>query len=113
MNRAFDEVAAALAQGDLVGIFPEGRITEDGRAAAVQDRDPRILERSPVPVVPMALKGLFGSYFSRHGGAAMTKPFRRGVFSRIALEVAPAVAPAQASPEALQARVQALRGDWR
>ena len=43
----------------------------------------------------------------------MTRPFRRGVFSRIELEVAPALAPAEATPEALQARVRAMRGDWR
>jgi 1-acyl-sn-glycerol-3-phosphate acyltransferase len=113
MNRAFDEVASALAQGDLVGIFPEGRITGDGELGRFRTGITRILERSPVPVVPMALKGLYGSFFSRHGGAAMTRPFRRGVFSQIELEVAPAVAPAQATPEALQARVLAMRGDWR
>jgi hypothetical protein len=43
----------------------------------------------------------------------MTRPFRRGVFSRIALEVAPAMAPASATPEALQAKVAALRGGRR
>ena len=113
LERAYEEVAAALSQGDLVGIFPEGRITEDGEIGVFRGGIRRIVERTPVPVVPMALKGLYGSFFSRRGGAAMTKPFRRGVFSRIALEVAPAVAPSEATPESLQSRVQAMRGDWR
>jgi 1-acyl-sn-glycerol-3-phosphate acyltransferase len=113
LEKAYDEVAAALAQGDLVGIFPEGGITEDGEIQRFRTGITRILERTPVPVVPMALQGLYGSFFSRHGGPAMTKPFRRGVFSRIGLAVAPAVAPAEATPQALQARVLALRGDWR
>jgi hypothetical protein len=113
LERAYDEVAAALAQGELVGIFPEGRITEDGEIGLFRTGVSRIVERTPVPVVAMALKGLYGSYFSRRGGAAMTRPFRRGMFSRIALEVAPPLAPAQATPEALKERIQAMRGDWR
>jgi hypothetical protein len=113
LEKAYDEVADALAAGELVGIFPEGRITEDGEIARFRTGTARILERTPVPVVPMALKGLYGSFFSRRGGAAMTRPFRRGFFSRISLAVAPPLAPAEATPEALRAFVQSLRGDWR
>jgi 1-acyl-sn-glycerol-3-phosphate acyltransferase len=113
LDKAYEDVAAALDRGEIVGIFPEGRITDDGEIARFRTGITRIVQRTPVPVIPMALKGLYGSFFSRRGGAAMTRPFRRGVFSRIALEVAPAIAPAQATPEALQARVQAMRGDWR
>jgi hypothetical protein len=43
----------------------------------------------------------------------MTRPLRRGVLSRIALVGSPAVAPAQVTPESLQATVLALRGDWK
>lgn len=112
LNRAYDEVARALEAGELVGIFPEGRITETGEVSPFRGGVRRIIERTPVPVVPLALKGLWGSFFSRRGGAAMTKPFRRGVFSRIGLEAAPPVAPALATPEALQSTVEAMRGDW-
>lgn len=113
LNAAYDEIARALEQGELVGIFPEGRITDTGELYPFRGGVRRIVERTPVPVVPLALKGLWGSYFSRRGGAAMTKPFRRGVWSRIGLEAAPAVAPAAATPEALQDVVQAMRGEWR
>ncbi len=113
LERAYDEVARALEAGELVGIFPEGRITQDGEIGMFRTGVSRIVERTPVPVVPMALKGLYGSFFSRQGGEAMTRPFRRGVFSRIALEVAPALAPAQATPEVLKTRIEAMRGDWR
>jgi len=61
----------------------------------------------------MALRGLWGSFFSREGGRAMTKPFRRGILSKIALVVGRMVPPSLATPEGLQAQVQALRGDWR
>jgi len=112
MERAFDDVAAALAAGDVVGIFPEGRITADGSINPFRPGITRILERNPVPVVPMALRGLWGSFFSRKDGAAMSRPFRRGLFSKIELLAGTAVAAADATPERLQADVAAMRGDW-
>jgi 1-acyl-sn-glycerol-3-phosphate acyltransferase len=113
MERAFAEAAKALRDGQLVGIFPEGRLTPTGDIQPFRRGIQRILEETPVPVVPMALRGLWGSFFSRKGGVAMTRPFRRGLFSRIALVAAPPVAPELVTPEGLQQRVQALRGDSR
>lgn len=113
LNGAYDEIAAALAEGDVVGIFPEGRITDSGEITAFKGGTSRILERSPVPVVPMALRGLWGSFFSRKGGPAMSKPFRRGMFNRIELVVGSPIAPEDATPLALQTAVSQLRGDWR
>jgi hypothetical protein len=113
LNAAYDAVAEALAQGELVAIFPEGRITDTGELYPFRSGIERIVERTPVPVIPLALKGLWGSFFSRRGGKAMTKPFRRGLFSPIALEAGAAVAPAQATRDALQERVAQMRGEWR
>ncbi|MCC7416649.1 MAG: 1-acyl-sn-glycerol-3-phosphate acyltransferase, partial [Acidobacteria bacterium] len=113
LERAYDEIARALEAGDLVGIFPEGRITDTGEMYPFRSGIRRIVERTPVPVVPMALRGLWGSFFSRKGGPAMTRPFRRAPFARIALVATAPVPAAQATPEALQATVQSLRGDWR
>jgi 1-acyl-sn-glycerol-3-phosphate acyltransferase len=113
LNAAYEAVAEALAQGELVGIFPEGRITDTGEMYPFRTGVQRIVERTPVPVVPLALKGLWGSFFSRRDGPAMTKPFRRGTFSRIALEAGPAFTPEAAMPEVLQSAVQRMRGDWK
>jgi 1-acyl-sn-glycerol-3-phosphate acyltransferase len=113
MERAFAEVAKALREGQLVGIFPEGRITDSGEIEPFRPGLQRILAATPVPVVPMALRGLWGSFFSRKGGPAMTRPFRRGVLSRIGLAVAPPVAAELATLESLQAKVGELRGEWR
>jgi 1-acyl-sn-glycerol-3-phosphate acyltransferase len=112
MERAFAEVAKALREGHLVGIFPEGRITDSGEIEPFRPGLQRILDETPVPVVPMALRGLWGSFFSRKGGPAMTRPFRRGVLSKIGLAVAPPVAAELATLEALQAKVGELRGEW-
>jgi len=113
MEAAFAEVAETLREGDLVAIFPEGRITDSGELYPFRPGVNRILAETPVPVIPIALRGLWGSFFSRKGGPAMTKPFRRGAFSRIALIVDEPWPPAQATAEALQARVEELRGDWK
>jgi 1-acyl-sn-glycerol-3-phosphate acyltransferase len=113
MERAFAEVATALRNGQLVGIFPEGRITDTGEMYPFRPGIERIVAETPVPVVPLALRGLWGSFFSRKGGAAMTRPFRRAPFAKIGLAAAAAVPPGRATAEALQAEVAALRGDWR
>jgi len=106
---AFEAADRVLADGDLLGIFPEGGITQDGNLQPFKGGIMKILERRPVPVVPVALQNLWGSYFSRiERGSAMVKPFRRGVFSRVGL-VAGAALPATAvSPDGLHAQVDRL-----
>lgn len=111
MEQAFQHASAALDNGELVGIFPEGAITRDGEMQPFRPGISRILQANPVPVVPMALAGLWGSFFSRIDGSAMKNPFRRGAFSRIDLHIGPAVAAANATPETLYAKVLALRGE--
>ena len=113
LEQAYDQVAQALKEGDLVCIFPEGRITDTGELYPFKDGIARILARTPVPVVPIALSGLWGSFFSRKDGPAMTRPLRRGLFSRIAIKVAPEWAPQTVTSDALHAATAALRGDWR
>ena len=111
MEAAFAEVSLALREGELVGIFPEGRITDTGELYPFRPGVTRILERDPVPVIPLALQGLWGSFFSRKDGPAMSKPFRRGLFATIAVVGAAPVPPAKSTPEHLQQIVGRLRGD--
>jgi 1-acyl-sn-glycerol-3-phosphate acyltransferase len=112
LERAYDEIAHALEAGELVCIFPEGRITTTGDLNPFRPGVERIVARTPVPVIPIALRGLWGSFFSRQGGRAMRRPFRR-FWSRIEVVAAAAVAPEAMTAEALQAEVLTLRGDWR
>ncbi len=109
---AFAAAAAALRNGEVVGIFPEGRLTSTGEMGDFRPGIERMVTETPVPVVPMALRGLWGSFFSRsYEGKAMRR--WRGMFSRIAIVVGAPVAPAAATPDALHAQVLALRGDAR
>ena len=108
-TRAFAEAADALRAGEIVGIFPEGSLTASGELNAFRPGVQQMLATTPVPVVPMALRGLWGSFFSRSfEGKAMRR--LRGVYSRIALAVGAPLPPHEVTPERLQAEVLALRG---
>ena len=113
MKKAFDEVSAALNDDEVVCIFPEGKITDDGEMNEFKAGVSRILKRDPVPVVPLALRGLWGSFFSRKYGNAMTRLFPRGLFSRIDLIAGDSIAATDASLQRLSETVLALRGDRR
>jgi 1-acyl-sn-glycerol-3-phosphate acyltransferase len=110
LKRAYDACAQALAEGDLVCIFPEGKLTRTGDLNPFRHGVTEILGRHPAPVVPMALRGLWGSVFSRHEDARWPRPIQRGVMTRLTLAVGEPIAPADATPEHLQEVVLALRG---
>jgi 1-acyl-sn-glycerol-3-phosphate acyltransferase len=115
---AFEAAAAVLREGDLLAIFPEGGITRDGTLQPFKAGVMKILARAQadgvaVNVIPMALTNLWGSYFSRvelAGGepTAMVKPFRRGLFNRVGLNVGEPVQAEAATPEGLRERVAGL-----
>lgn len=85
MEQAFDKISQSLKDDELVCIFPEGKITETGEMNNFKPGINKILERDSVPVVPLALRGLWGSFFSRKHGNAMSRIFPRGLYNRIEL----------------------------
>ena len=95
-----------------------GCLTQDGELQAFKGGIMKILENArrdglSVPVIPLALTNLWGSFFSRaelvNGQpVAMVRPFRRGVFSRVGLNAGAAMTPVEVQPELLRARVAAL-----
>ena len=117
---AFEAAAAVLRDGELLAIFPEGGITRDGTVQPFKGGIMKVLERAAhdgltVPVVPMALTNLWGSFFSRverveGEPTAMIRPFRRGFFSRVGLNVGAPWAAQSVSPDSLRLRVSTLLG---
>jgi 1-acyl-sn-glycerol-3-phosphate acyltransferase len=114
---AFRRAAQVLRDGDLLAIFPEGALTRDGDLQEFKAGIMKVLALARAdgiepPVVPMALTNLWGSFFSRvEQGGAMVRPFRRGMFSRVGLNVGTPMTPAQAEPAMLKARVAKLLAD--
>jgi 1-acyl-sn-glycerol-3-phosphate acyltransferase len=107
LDAAYEAIDAALADGEVVCIFPEGGLTRDGQIATFRPGVEKILARRPVPVVPMALRGLWGSMWSRRNKISLPRRFR----ARVELVVDAVRSPEQSSAAALEARVRELRGD--
>jgi 1-acyl-sn-glycerol-3-phosphate acyltransferase len=110
LDRAYSACAQALEAGELVCIFPEGKLTRTGEMNPFKHGVTEILRRAPAPVVPMALRGLWGSVFSRADRAGWPRPLHKGLMSRLTLAVGEPIEPAQVTPEGLQQIVSELRG---
>ena len=113
LERAYDKIAKALEAGDLVCIFPEGTLTDSGNLMPFKNGILRIVERTPVPVIPMALCGLWHSFFSRKDGAAMTRFERFKPFRQIELRVGEKIEPTAFTLEDLRDRIASLRGEMK
>lgn len=111
MEAAFAEVDRALAEGEIVGIFPEGKLTTDGEIAEFKSGVERILKTRPVPVVPMALKNLWRSMFSKRDSRLGRLRLPRHFRARIELVAGPPIPGAQATAALLEENVRRLRGD--
>lgn len=112
MKAAFDQVDAELEAGNVVCIFPEGGITRDGEIQRFRPGIEKIIARRPVPVIPVAMGRLWGSWFSRQKGGGIRKLPGR-LFARVPVRIGQPVAPADATAEKLELLVRTLRGDLR
>ncbi len=112
MNKAFDEIDQALRAGEVVGIFPEGGLTPDGKIQDFRPGIERIIQRTPVPVVPMALRNLWRSMWSRRWVRLERSRLPRRFRARIELLIDSAVPPEQAGAEALEQKVRELRSTF-
>ncbi|NVC92277.1 MFS transporter [Vibrio natriegens] len=106
-KQAFEQIEQALHNEEVVCIFPEGRLTSDGELGEFRPGVEKILKRSPVPVIPMALKGLWGSFFSHKGGHALTKRPKR-FWSKIEVKIGQVLGSGQLDRHGLQQEVQEL-----
>ncbi len=110
LETVIEHISGELDRGHLVCVFPEGGLTTDGRLQPFRRGIEAVVRERPVPVIPMAIRGMWGSYFSRRWGRPMSRPFRR-VWSRVWVEAGAPIPPAEFSAEVLAVTVADL-GGW-
>jgi 1-acyl-sn-glycerol-3-phosphate acyltransferase len=109
---AFDKIDGELADGNIVCLFPEGGITRDGNVHDFRGGIEKIIERRPVHVIPVAISGLWGSWFSlKKSGGLRRLPGR--LFARVDIRIGEPVPANQVTAKSLQMLVRTLRGDKR
>jgi 1-acyl-sn-glycerol-3-phosphate acyltransferase len=111
LEEAYRSMHRVLDEGDVLGIFPEGRITGDGEIQEFKPGIDKIIDEQPVPVVPVALCNLWGSLFSRRDPVHKRRPYK--LWATIELRIGEAIPPEQVSAERLEAEVRKLRGEDR
>jgi len=112
LEQAWKSMDAALKNGELICIFPEGGITRNGEMQPFRKGIEQMLKDNPVPVVPMALCGLWGTFFSRFGGKAMSH-FPRHLWAKIGLKISNPIPPNQVKATLLFDKTLELRGNWK
>lgn len=113
MDQAFVTARSELDEGHVVGIFPEGGLTPDGEIQSFKGGIERLLDTHPVPVIPVAVRGMWGSMFSRSYKVTGRKRLPRFRWNRVALIFGEPIPADQVTRQSLQARVEAMRGDVR
>ncbi len=109
-DQAFESISEALNNEEIICIFPEGKLTRTGDINEFKTGIEKIIERDPVPVVPLALQGLWGSVFSHKDGDAFSKGPKR-FWSKVKVIADKPLKPGFASAETLQSKVMHLRGN--
>jgi len=109
LAEAYEKIAQALDRGELLCIFPEGGLTPDGDLQELKPGIEKILERSPAPVIPMAISGLWGTWFSRKRGRAM-KGWPRDWMKKINVYTGNLMQPGQVNVDRLRDEILHLRG---
>lgn len=106
MKQAFIKIDEMLEAGEVVGIFPEGKLTPDGVIQPFRPGVEQILTKRPVPVIPIAICGLWGSLFSRQDKGLQKRP--RKLLKEVHIVVGKPVSPESATAQSLQVEVQKL-----
>jgi len=111
LEAAYRRIHGVLAEGDVLGIFPEGKITSDGEIQPFRPGIDKIIAEQPVPVLPIALCNLWGSLFSRRDPVLKRRPYK--LWSVIELRIGQPIPPDEVTAARLQKEVELLRGDQR
>ena len=105
LKKAFCSIKAALEDGEVVCIFPEGQLTPDGNRTPFREGVCRIIEETPVPVIPMSLSGMWGSIFSKQKGSKWIRPIHQ-FWRSVHLDIHPPIPPEELTLGSLKATIE-------
>jgi len=110
VEAAFDAISAGLQAGDLICIFPEGFLTFTGGLGRFRPGIEWIIKRDAVPVIPMAISGMWGSLFSRKYLKSSFRWWpRQWLRGGVTVICGPAIAPEKVNVNYLQEIVLRLK----
>lgn len=70
---SFKIISNELKDNQMVCLFPEGGISYDGKVGTFKRGIEIIIEKDPVPLIPVYLEGMYGGIFSRAPGTFFEK----------------------------------------
>ncbi len=114
LEKAINATIEQLRRDEMIAIFPEGFITKTGEIIQFKDGIKRLGEAVPeLTLYPVAISGMWGSWFSRHidGKAMNGLPRRRSFRTKIKISVGKPIKGPDIIPEKVQDEVEKLRGD--
>ena len=111
LDEAYQRIYQVLEQGNVLGIFPEGAITHDGKIQTFKPGIDKITAKCQVPVIPVALCNLWGSLFSRRDPLLKRRPYK--LWANIELRLGQPIPAGEVTAERLQLEVERLRGSDR
>ncbi|GAB4011622.1 MAG: MFS transporter [Bdellovibrio sp.] len=112
LKRAFENISSHIHEGAVLGIFPEGWISRDGKMRKFQPGIYKIIQRDPVPIVLVGLDGLWGSIFSYEGGRVffkLPKSFRKHVIMTFSDPIPPQEYDSKKAEEIIKSYVSHYR----
>lgn len=104
LEKAYDRIRSALRAGDIVCIFPEGVVTRDGNLGEFRPGVLKILNEVPVPVIPVGIKGMWGSIFSRK----WKKKYPRRFWAPVEIHISEPIAPIEVTLSKLETKVRQI-----
>ncbi|MGQ0699064.1 MAG: MFS transporter [Panacagrimonas sp.] len=111
LEKAYADIDQALRNGELIGLFPEGGLTPDGEIQPFKSGIEKILAKTPAPVIPMAVRGLWRSMWSRRASRMGRSRLPRRFRARIELIAQPAMVGETLTAAALETRIREIRGN--
>lgn len=106
---ALDAISQGLEMGDCICIFPEGQLTYTGNLGRFKPGIEWMIERDPVPIYPVAIKGLWGSMFSRKYRSSRFRWFPKGFRGKVTLVCGDVIHPGEVRVNHLQRVILALK----